>query len=91
MQKVDPPAESSKSSCSAFAALRTALLPLLTPDSPFGSSAPSALPEDLFLGISFFQYQVAYWKGGTEMDFGIFGLGFLSQKRVPEPRVASPV
>jgi len=29
----------------------------------------------LFLGISFFEYQVAYWKTGSEMDFGMFGLG----------------
>jgi len=31
--------------------------------------------NELFLGISFFQYQVAYWKTGSEMDFGMFGLG----------------
>jgi len=30
---------------------------------------------ELFLGISFFQFQVAYWKGGTEEHFGLFGLG----------------
>lgn len=29
----------------------------------------------LFLGISFFEFQVAYWKGGAEMSFGLFGLG----------------
>jgi hypothetical protein len=34
-----------------------------------------AAGSPLFLGISFFQYQVAYWKGGTEMEFGMFGLG----------------
>jgi len=28
-----------------------------------------------FLGISIFQYQVAYWKTGSEMNFGMFGLG----------------
>merc|ERR1712194_559728 len=28
-----------------------------------------------FLGISFFQFQVAYWKTGSEMEFGMFGLG----------------
>jgi len=28
----------------------------------------------LFQGISFFQYQVAYWKGGSEENFGIMGL-----------------
>merc|ERR1712113_53976 len=31
--------------------------------------------NDLFLGISFFQFQVAYWKTGSEMEFGMFGLG----------------
>lgn len=29
----------------------------------------------LFQGISFFEFQVAYWKTGSEMDFGMFGLG----------------
>jgi len=29
----------------------------------------------LFLGISFFEFQVAYWKTGSEMDFGMFSLG----------------
>jgi len=29
----------------------------------------------LFLGISFFEYKVAYWKTGSEMAFGMFGLG----------------
>jgi len=29
----------------------------------------------LFLGISFFEFQVAYWKGGAEMAFGLFELG----------------
>mmetsp|Transcript_58936 Transcript_58936/g.182749 ORF Transcript_58936/g.182749 Transcript_58936/m.182749 type:complete len:476 (+) Transcript_58936:2-1429(+) len=28
----------------------------------------------LFRGISFFEYQVAYWKTGSEMAFGMFGL-----------------
>mmetsp|Transcript_89130 Transcript_89130/g.252563 ORF Transcript_89130/g.252563 Transcript_89130/m.252563 type:complete len:653 (-) Transcript_89130:468-2426(-) len=28
----------------------------------------------LFQGISFFQFQVAYWKGASEMEFGMFGL-----------------
>merc|ERR1711920_975137 len=31
--------------------------------------------SDLLLGISFFQFQVAYWKTGSEMEFGMFGLG----------------
>jgi len=30
--------------------------------------------EPLFLGISFFQYQVAYWKQGPEREFGMFAL-----------------
>jgi len=34
-----------------------------------------AKANPLFLGISFFEYQVAYWKTGSEMDFGMFGLG----------------
>jgi len=34
-----------------------------------------AQQNPLFLGISFFQYQVAYMKTGTEMDFGMWGLG----------------
>lgn len=29
----------------------------------------------LFIGISFFEFQVRYDKGGAEMDFGMFGLG----------------
>lgn len=29
----------------------------------------------LFLGINFFEFQVSYWKGGSEMQFGLFGLG----------------
>jgi len=29
----------------------------------------------LFLGINFFEFQVSYWKGGSEMSFGLFGLG----------------
>eukprot|EP00438_Fugacium_kawagutii_P019983 Skav217088 [mRNA] locus=scaffold2169:219485:225031:- [translate_table: standard] len=29
----------------------------------------------LFLGINFFEFQVSYWKGGSEMNFGLFGLG----------------
>mmetsp|Transcript_50277 Transcript_50277/g.106847 ORF Transcript_50277/g.106847 Transcript_50277/m.106847 type:complete len:720 (-) Transcript_50277:101-2260(-) len=28
----------------------------------------------LFKGISFFEFQVAYWKAGPERDFGMFGL-----------------
>jgi len=34
-----------------------------------------AMRNHLFLGISYFQYQVAYWKGGSEEDFGMFALG----------------
>merc|ERR1712060_656853 len=29
----------------------------------------------LFLGISFFEFTVSYYKTGTEMDFGMFGYG----------------
>lgn len=29
----------------------------------------------LFLGISYFEFQQAYWKGGSEEDFGMFGFG----------------
>jgi len=28
-----------------------------------------------FLGAAFFQFQVTYWKGGQEMNFGLFSLG----------------
>lgn len=28
-----------------------------------------------FSGVAFFQFQTAYWKGGAEMNFGLFGLG----------------
>lgn len=28
-----------------------------------------------FLGAAFFQFQTAYWKGGSEMNYGIFSLG----------------
>lgn len=31
--------------------------------------------NSLFLGVSFFEYQVAYWKAGSELAFGLFGLG----------------
>lgn len=34
-----------------------------------------ALAGGYFLGMSFFQFETTYWKGGTEMNFGIFGLG----------------
>merc|ERR1719210_1546626 len=34
-----------------------------------------AAANPLFLGISYFQYQVAYWKAGSEREFGMFGLG----------------
>jgi len=37
-----------------------------------------AAQNPLFLGISFFQYQVAYWKAGPERDFGMFGLSSAS-------------
>jgi len=31
--------------------------------------------DPLFLGAAFFQFQVANWKGGAEMNFGLFSLG----------------
>jgi hypothetical protein len=31
--------------------------------------------DPLFLGAAFFQFQVAYFKGGSEMNFGLFSLG----------------
>jgi len=37
----------------------------------------------LFFGISFFEYQVAYWKTGSEMDFGMFGLGDFEVASMP--------
>jgi len=37
----------------------------------------------LFLGISYFEYQVAYWKGGTEEAFGMFGLGDYTVAQMP--------
>jgi len=30
---------------------------------------------DQFLGAAIFQFQTSYWKGGAEMNFGLFGLG----------------
>ncbi|CAE7380669.1 TDP1 [Symbiodinium natans] len=38
---------------------------------------------ELFLGISFFQFQVAYWKGGSEELFGLFGLGHFEVATMP--------
>merc|ERR1719330_1196557 len=34
-----------------------------------------AVGSDSFLGAAFFQFQTTYWKGGAEMNFGLFGLG----------------
>merc|ERR1740123_758690 len=34
-----------------------------------------ALGNEAFLGAAFFQFQTTYWKGGAEMNFGLFGLG----------------
>jgi len=42
-----------------------------------------AKTNPLFLGISFFEYQVAYWKTGSEMDFGMFGLGDFELASMP--------
>jgi len=32
-------------------------------------------PTDPFMGMAFFQFQAAYFKGGSEMNFGLFRLG----------------
>merc|ERR1712056_28035 len=32
-------------------------------------------PTDPFMGMAFFQFQTAYFKGGSEMNFGLFRLG----------------
>lgn len=42
-----------------------------------------AAGSKLFRGISFFQFQVAYWKGGSEEDFGLFRLGNTSIAEMP--------
>merc|ERR1719356_981489 len=34
-----------------------------------------ALEADGFLGTFFFQFQTAYFKGGSELNYGMFGLG----------------
>merc|ERR1712127_1180471 len=34
-----------------------------------------ASASESFLGAAFFQFQTTYWKGGAEMNFGLFGLG----------------
>jgi hypothetical protein len=34
-----------------------------------------AASDPTFLGAAFFQFQVAYFKGGSEQNFGLFGLG----------------
>jgi len=34
-----------------------------------------AAANPLFLGTTFFEYQVSYWKFGPEREFGMFGLG----------------
>jgi len=31
--------------------------------------------KNKFLGICFFEFQKSYWKGGSELDFGMLGLG----------------
>merc|ERR1712156_1371577 len=33
------------------------------------------LPVPWFIGAAMFQFQTTYWKGGAEMNFGLFGLG----------------
>merc|ERR1712050_597560 len=32
-------------------------------------------PTDPFMGVAIFQFQAAYFKGGSEMNFGLFRLG----------------
>jgi len=39
--------------------------------------------DPLFLGAAFFQFQVAYFKGGSEMNFGLFGLGDTKLAEIP--------
>jgi len=34
-----------------------------------------AKKDDMFLGTAFFQFETAYFKGGSEKNFGLFGLG----------------
>merc|ERR1711994_520129 len=34
-----------------------------------------ALEDPAFVGAAFLQFQTNYWKGGAEMDYGMFGLG----------------
>lgn len=34
-----------------------------------------AREDEMFLGVAFFQYQTAHFKGGSEMNFGLFRLG----------------
>eukprot|EP00418_Pyrodinium_bahamense_P005778 CAMPEP_0179019420 /NCGR_PEP_ID=MMETSP0796-20121207/4858_1 /TAXON_ID=73915 /ORGANISM="Pyrodinium bahamense, Strain pbaha01" /LENGTH=813 /DNA_ID=CAMNT_0020715205 /DNA_START=93 /DNA_END=2529 /DNA_ORIENTATION=- len=40
-----------------------------------GAALDLARESQVFLGISFFQFQEAYWKGGSQLDFGMFALG----------------
>merc|ERR1712084_102335 len=37
--------------------------------------AQKAEEDDMFLGAVFFQFQTAHFKGGSEMNFGLFKLG----------------
>lgn len=48
-------------------------------------------PATMLTGISFFEFQVRYDKGGAEMSFGIFGLGdkALSQVTLGAPAAAT--
>lgn len=39
-----------------------------------GSMQSFAESESDFLGVAFFQFQTTYWKGGAEMNFGLFAL-----------------
>jgi len=40
-----------------------------------GMQSTAMEPGSSFLGAAFFQYQTAEWKGGSEMNFGLFVLG----------------
>ncbi|CAJ1459377.1 unnamed protein product, partial [Effrenium voratum] len=51
------------------------LRPPMTLEEDLEQALSLANSSDLFLGIFFFQYQMAYWKGGSEENFGLFGLG----------------
>jgi hypothetical protein len=49
------------------------------------------LTSNALVGISFFEFQVRYDKGGTEKEFGMFGLGSISVARMTYFDVSYPV